>query len=830
MTQPLGIPSFGAPANPLQSYLRAAQPTDAELRSILRAAAEEAERLIPKELERLNYSGKIKAAQLTMIRREIHQWYAAAWGDIGKTLRDGVANVSRAAYTEAESLLMDYMARQGIDTSAYLASLRAQAARGLPAVLARAANGIPLSRQVYKTQALARGLVDRAVNNGLLLGHSAQRVADSVRDLIDPNVPGGVSYAAMRLARTELNNAFKTAQEQRHADEPWVKGMQWHLSGSHPRKDECNLYAEQDIHDLGAGIYPVGERPHSHPNCLCFMTVEQISEDEWIDRFIAGEYDEYLDEGAGLTEAQVIELHPKPPNQEAAPAVAKKKRAPRKRQPKKLVPLDINEDQEPEPLEAPIQELPTGEAAQALVPKGLFKRGTLTPAQRKALKAYETSFFRAINKFARAGLKVQDRDDERTLALVKELDGAMAESVLPEDIQVWRGMYRARTLFGDRLDNDMTGFSWDDNGFGSTTSKESVANDFSPHGPHIQDSVRMVVRVAKGTGVLQTSTHTEGSEFNGPQGEITLQRGMTWRVVKDNGYDANGVRQLEVEASPIAKPTRAGKGTAAGGADASAERAGQPGPTSAADRLRALSQREDFTKAKLSGGAVAETSIRTYSDGSKVVEKIASERDTKAEELASLVARALGINAPAVVGTGKNSILMDFLDDARVAVAFEGDAYKSDGVLQDALDKWRAMQKSILAKPEATRIALLDALIGNIDRHTGNWMVTDGTHEPRPIDHGFAWQEADEDFYGSIEITPNIFKGTFTRMLYNEGDRLRAILPFSKNDMDEVERRLEALRPDFERLKAVGWLEHSLKTLRTILKPRASGTRKDLIK
>jgi hypothetical protein len=138
------------------------------------------------------------------------------------------------------------------------------------------------------------------VNAGLLLGYSANKIAGMVRDLVKPNVAGGVSYAAFRLARTEINHAYQTAQEARYADEPWSTGMEWHLSNSHPEKDICDLLATQDLHGLGKGVYPFGEVPVEHPNGLCYRTPVQVDEDEFVDRFLDGEYDEYLDQELGV--------------------------------------------------------------------------------------------------------------------------------------------------------------------------------------------------------------------------------------------------------------------------------------------------------------------------------------------------------------------------------------------------------------------------------------------------------------------------------------------------------------------------------------------------
>ena len=282
-----------AQPNPLQAYLKASALTMTELRSILLAGAEEADNLIPKLLEKHTTGGTIKAAQLSLVRREIAAWYAALWGDIGSALKNGIQPVVLAA-ADGEDILFKYL--DAHDAGLLRASFQAQAKKGLAGILARAFNNIPLSSQVYRTQALSKGWVDRAVNNGILLGHGAKQIAKDVSGLIKPNVKGGVAYAANRLARTELNHAFKTTQQQRYADEPWNVGMEWNLSGSHPKPDICNLLATQDIHGLGKGVYPTGDLPRSHPNCLCYWTPATVDEDTFIDSFVAGDYNEFIDE------------------------------------------------------------------------------------------------------------------------------------------------------------------------------------------------------------------------------------------------------------------------------------------------------------------------------------------------------------------------------------------------------------------------------------------------------------------------------------------------------------------------------------------------------
>lgn len=300
MTQPARGTPRGKKGKPLRDYLRAVKPTDAELRLILKNASEEAERLILRGLADTGGQGNIRTAQLRVILQQLRSQQDRMWANLEEVIRDGMSEVATTAYVEAEDLLVRYLSSVG-QGEAVRAALVVQARQGLRNILAKAANDIPLSSQVYKTKALATGIVTKAIQNGLLLQKSAKAIARDVRSMINPSTPGGVSYAAFRLARTELNNAFKTSQEQRYDGEPWVKGMRWNLSGSHPVRDICNEHAEEDRHGLGPGLYPVGQRPHSHPNCLCYLTPDQIEEDEFINNLLSGEYNEFLDAKFGPT-------------------------------------------------------------------------------------------------------------------------------------------------------------------------------------------------------------------------------------------------------------------------------------------------------------------------------------------------------------------------------------------------------------------------------------------------------------------------------------------------------------------------------------------------
>jgi hypothetical protein len=153
----------------------------------------------------------------------------------------------------------------------------------------------PLSARVYKTAALANGQVSQAINRSLARGDSAQKLAKSVRALIDPDVPGGVSYAAKRLGRTEINNAFHAQSIHDAQLAPWVQEMRWHLSKVHePQGCVCETYAVY-------GLFPIEHVPEKpHPNCRCYVTPELPAYDNFENALLSGQFDDFLNKQLGF--------------------------------------------------------------------------------------------------------------------------------------------------------------------------------------------------------------------------------------------------------------------------------------------------------------------------------------------------------------------------------------------------------------------------------------------------------------------------------------------------------------------------------------------------
>lgn len=90
----------------------------------------------------------------------------------------------------------------------------------------------------------------------------------------------GVSYNALRLARTEIQKAHALATDKLLASQPWVKKEQCHLSAAHPEHDECDDVIANG--ENGEGIYEVGTIEYPlHPHCFCYKTAVLMDEKQF---------------------------------------------------------------------------------------------------------------------------------------------------------------------------------------------------------------------------------------------------------------------------------------------------------------------------------------------------------------------------------------------------------------------------------------------------------------------------------------------------------------------------------------------------------------------
>ena len=99
-------------------------------------------------------------------------------------------------------------------------------------------------------------------------------------------------YRSIRLARTEINMAYRTAEQKRWEQFDFVIGYEVKLSGGHNIKDIC---------DFAKGKYPKKFKFKGwHPNCFCYVIPILKSEDEFWDESGAPCPSEVTDTPAGF--------------------------------------------------------------------------------------------------------------------------------------------------------------------------------------------------------------------------------------------------------------------------------------------------------------------------------------------------------------------------------------------------------------------------------------------------------------------------------------------------------------------------------------------------
>lgn len=272
-----------------------------EIQAILRDGAWEAERMVNRLGRYDDFPSDIRRAQYQQSLRAIRLLQRDIWGEVDKvTVRamNRAIDLGATGTRRLDQFLASAMkGKRGEVFTNFVSgnTFNVAARNSVFHVTSRLKNNIDLSRLVYKHEFLSTGKVAQQINRGLLLNRSAKEIAQSVRNYIHPRTPGGQSYAAMRLGRTEINNAFHRTTIEAGREQPWVEGFKWHTSRSHKIPDPCNELAAQDVDDLGAGIYAPGNVPDKpHPQCMCYITTITLESDEFINRLARGDYNNWM--------------------------------------------------------------------------------------------------------------------------------------------------------------------------------------------------------------------------------------------------------------------------------------------------------------------------------------------------------------------------------------------------------------------------------------------------------------------------------------------------------------------------------------------------------
>lgn len=273
---------------PLKAYLLQQLMVDKELAQVLELAARQSAAAVRRlQLKPGNGIGdRVRIDQLVAVLNhlteiEIDTWTNKISGIIQRALPRAETAV-QGSLSAVEAVLIKAVGERR--AASLIEGFRRNVHFGLE--LDRSRRARVLSARVYHNAALSNGVVERTIRAGIIQGLNAKELAANVRSLISPFTPGGVSYAAMRLARTELNNAFHEAQRT-VGEAPWIRAVRWNLSATHASRggiDRCDEFARQDIYGFGPGRYEPERVPDKpHPHCLCYLTYESVSESEMLD-------------------------------------------------------------------------------------------------------------------------------------------------------------------------------------------------------------------------------------------------------------------------------------------------------------------------------------------------------------------------------------------------------------------------------------------------------------------------------------------------------------------------------------------------------------------
>lgn len=190
---------------------------------------------------------------------------------------------------------------------------------------------------------------------------------------------------------------------------------------------------------------------------------------------------------------------------------------------------------------------------------------------------------------------------------------------------------------------------------------------------------------------------------------------------------------------------------------------------------------------ELAGGDVAGTYRFTWKDGSRAVLKEAKrevrgmtpEEQTDAEELAGIVADLVGVRAAAAHRVSDREVYLEYMPGETGMKKFGG-----------------SVPYRHTTSEEGLRMGLFDQLIGNNDRHTGNWTV-DRDDRLYAIDHGLA--------FGGDVYTETF--GPFAFELLYGGHEI----PWS--EFEDIRSKLRTARPEFERLGRGHWYDKMIERL-----------------
>ena len=283
----------------LNRYVNNQNTVDVQIRKILNQGAEDAAVRIALLDKNPTFSARVRTAQIRMTMKEIKAVLNDVFKEVHPVIKEGQGKVAASAvdaFAETDRKYLERVFSSVHDVNSFIEGQKLSARVGIAHAISRVTKSQqPLSTNVYKSQALATNWVHRTVTSSIMRGDSAQDIAKQVRSSIKPSTPGGASYAALRLGRTELNNAFHATAITLAEDRPWVEGMAWNLSKVHEKGTGKMEICEQ----LAGQIFTVDAvPPKPHPQCRCFVTPQLEPYETFVRHLTAGYYRDWIDNAA----------------------------------------------------------------------------------------------------------------------------------------------------------------------------------------------------------------------------------------------------------------------------------------------------------------------------------------------------------------------------------------------------------------------------------------------------------------------------------------------------------------------------------------------------
>ncbi|MBB6716259.1 hypothetical protein [Clostridium gasigenes] len=293
-----------------KDFSKLMQQQEEELLSIY----EEASKQISRKLSKTK-SGGLTERYLSELNKSIYRYTLELRTNLSRSITDGMLASSQiASTTQTEyfniiaptqdinsrfnkmfTLLPDRITKQLIGTNYY-------------------SDGKTLDKRLWEITSKNSKDIDRLIKINIAKGTNAKDLANELDSYINPKsgvipktlesgMSKKISYQAQRFSRTSLTHANNESYIQGSKMNPFSKGVKWNLSPSHSSRmhgktDICDTYANQDLYELGTGVYPPDKAPIEHPNGLCYLTSEVVpiekAREELID-WVNGEGNHKLD-------------------------------------------------------------------------------------------------------------------------------------------------------------------------------------------------------------------------------------------------------------------------------------------------------------------------------------------------------------------------------------------------------------------------------------------------------------------------------------------------------------------------------------------------------